>query len=602
LRVVTQDGWRNTAESNLYVLAEDSDQLQVVGRLEDLTPGEELFSVRFLGDRAFVVTFGPESGVWYDPLLAIDLSDPAQPQLMGQLEIPGSANYLQWIDGDYLIGLGRNADESDGRPLEPQVSLYDVSDLTQPALADRVSFADALSWSPAFYDHHAINYYPEYGVLVIPMSTELPVTILEQPLANAVIAVADSPLPRAQSGLWLFQVTAEPDDRGASGLELLGTIEHPDQVLRSIRIEDRLYSLSHDWLLVHEITEPATGLDKLFLGQAAQPDWFDLEMNSQDNPLDVLVNDQLPPETGDGAVIVGVSDSMVGGAVTIAADGRSLLYTPPADFRGTDFFTYAIADWYGGRSEGQVTVGVRATELGRTMAELAQAALARELDVPADQIAVVGIAEVDWPDTSLGVPEPGQFYAQVIVPGFLVTLQHEQTWYEYHTDSRDRVVLAGKYTTTTIDPVKSAPQAAEPMVQIRLEAVDAAGQPVGMVAVGDSFQVLVYVQDLRDARRCGEHDDRRARIRLPDVVHFPRRGTNSERQAVAGRKIPAQQVPPQDSARAAGFCARNRTGLCARAVTGTKFGDTRKRGGLSGRRWPFGDGRAVVRTPRAQAD
>lgn len=498
LRVVTQDGWRNTAESNLYVLAEEGDQLQIVGRLEDLTPGEQLYSVRFLGDQAFVVTFGPASGVWYDPLLAIDLSDPVQPQLQGQLEIPGFANYLQGIDGDYLIGLGRNADESDGRPLEPQVSLYDVSDLTQPALADRVSFADAQSWSPAFYDHHAINYYPEYGVLAIPMSAELPVMLLDQPPANTVIGVADSPLPRAQSGLWLFRVTAEPDDRGASGLEVLGTIEHPDQVLRSIRIEDRLYSLSHDWLLVHQITEPAAGLDKLFLGQAAQPDWFDVEMSSQDNPLDVLVNDQLPPETGDGPVIVGVSDSTVGGAVTIAADGRSLRYTPPADFRGTDFFTYTIADWYGGRSEGQVTVGVHATELGRKMAELAQAALAQELDVPADQIAIARIAEVDWPDTSLGVPEPEQAYAQVIVPGFLVTLQHEQTWYEYHTDSQDRVVLAGKQTISTIDPVTGDPQPAGPMVRIRLEAVGADGQPVGTVAVGDSFQVLVYVQDLRD--------------------------------------------------------------------------------------------------------
>jgi hypothetical protein len=491
LRVVTQVGWRNTAETNLYVLAQNGDQLEIVGTLEDLTPGEQLYSVRFMGDVAYAVTFGPDSGVWYDPLLTIDLSDPTQPQLAGQLEIPGFSNYLQQIDEGHVIGLGRNADETNGRPLEPQVSLYDVSDLTAPQLTDRVPFGNATSWSDAFFDHHAISYFPEYQVLAIPLNTYLPVM---EPFGAAGEDPA-SPLPRDQMALWVFQIVVDPESSDVGSIKLLGTIEHPDAVLRSLRIEDRLYSLSHDWVQVHSILDPAAGLDRLFIGQAVQPDWFEVQMGSQDNPLDVLANDQLPPGSEGQPVILGVSEASAGGSVTIASDGRSLLYTPPDRFRGVDTFTYTIADGAGVSDETLVTVCVLGTDAGQRMAELARDALAQELSVPADEIAVVSIEDVDWPDTSLGVPEPGMAYLDVVVPGFRVVLQHDAAQYEYHTDAVDRVVLAEQWPIWPDDPVTGQPP--EPEVQLRLEAVDASGQPVEVVEVGDSFELRVYVQDLR---------------------------------------------------------------------------------------------------------
>jgi hypothetical protein len=74
--------------------------------------------------------------------------------------------------------------------------------------------------------------------------------------------------------------------------------------------------------------------------------------------------------------------------------------------------------------------------------QLAKEDLARRLDLPPEAIEVVSVEEVDWPDTSLGCPEPGMMYAQVITPGFQVVLEAEGQMYEYHTGGR-QLVLCG---------------------------------------------------------------------------------------------------------------------------------------------------------------
>ncbi|MBI3942334.1 MAG: hypothetical protein HY326_04920 [Chloroflexi bacterium] len=62
---------------------------------------------------------------------------------------------------------------------------------------------------------------------------------------------------------------------------------------------------------------------------------------------------------------------------------------------------------------------------------------------PAD-VAVESIQAVEWRDASLGLPKPGEMYAQVLTPGYRVTLSHEGRLYTYHTDQKDRVLLATK--------------------------------------------------------------------------------------------------------------------------------------------------------------
>jgi len=357
LRIVTQQGWRATARSDLFVLQQDGDRLDVVGAIEELAPGERLFSVRFVDELAFVVTFGPTGGGWFDPLFTLDLSDPANPQVRGELEIPGFSNYLQLIDGDHLIGLGRNADETTGRSLEPQVSLYDVGDLDDPQLANRLSFAQGgAAWSEAFTDHHAISYFPEYAVLAIPLNTYGPVPDpLVEPADGEASDSLDAPRFQHQSALWLFRIDVLAD---ADKIELLGQIEHESHVRRSLRIGDVLFSISHDTVKAHEILDPDAPLGEVYYGRSARDDHFTVDRNSVDNPMDVLGNDGAFLDRGQWTIVAAVGVPAKGGEIAIADDGRSLLYTPVDGFAGEDSFTYTISNGNGGIDEATVTVEV----------------------------------------------------------------------------------------------------------------------------------------------------------------------------------------------------------------------------------------------------
>jgi len=267
LRIVTHSGWRADATTALYVLEQVDGKLVRSGQIEDLAPGEQLFSVRFLEDRAFVVTFGPQSGVWFDPLFTIDLSDPNSPQVIGELEIPGFSNYLQMIEGEFLIGLGRDADVVNGRQLAPQVSLFDVSDFADPQLTDRVSFGSVSSWSEAFFNHHAISYFPEHRILAVPLDTWFPagVPIMRERDAS----IVESSLPRGLSQLWVFRVdtTAELPQ-----IRVLGTIEHDRTILRSLRIGEQLFSISGEVIQVHDLFDPGAALGVLYFGRPAEDD------------------------------------------------------------------------------------------------------------------------------------------------------------------------------------------------------------------------------------------------------------------------------------------------------------------------------------------
>ncbi len=109
--------------TNLYILNE---QMQPVGKVEDLAQGEQIKSVRFVGDMAYVVTFRQ-----VDPLFVIDLSDPENPTVKGELKIPGFSQYLHPITEGLLVGVGSNQGDND-RPNDAKVSLFDVSNPYEP--------------------------------------------------------------------------------------------------------------------------------------------------------------------------------------------------------------------------------------------------------------------------------------------------------------------------------------------------------------------------------------------------------------------------------------------------------------------------------------
>ena len=85
--------------------------------------------------------------------------------------------------------------------------------------------------------------------------------------------------------------------------------------------------------------------------------------------------------------------------------------------------------------------GAPESEASEPLVELAKTDLANRTGIDKEQIAMVSVKAVDWPDTSLGCPEPGMFYAQVITPGYRIVLSHDGERYEYHTDRSSRVTL-----------------------------------------------------------------------------------------------------------------------------------------------------------------
>ncbi len=174
LRVVTSggSGW----SQQLFVLQQTGKRLSVVGQIDDIAPGESLHSVRFIGDRAFAVTFRT-----IDPLFAIDLSDPTNPVIAGELHIPGYSDYLQPLDATHLIGIGRNADTVTGFFQELQISIFDVADLSDPQLVSRYAFDGGRStataatggrWMVGVGDHHAVSYFASEQILAVPIYSD----------------------------------------------------------------------------------------------------------------------------------------------------------------------------------------------------------------------------------------------------------------------------------------------------------------------------------------------------------------------------------------------------------------------------------------------
>jgi uncharacterized secreted protein with C-terminal beta-propeller domain len=151
------------AESAVYVLSERDGELVRTGSVGGLGETEQIHSVRFLGSVGYVVTFRQT-----DPLYTLDLSDPAAPALLGELEITGYSSYLHPLGDGRLIGVGQEADEQ-GVVLGTQVSLFDVTDLASPTRLGQHHVESGSS--EAEFDPHAFLYWPDQRLLVIPLST-----------------------------------------------------------------------------------------------------------------------------------------------------------------------------------------------------------------------------------------------------------------------------------------------------------------------------------------------------------------------------------------------------------------------------------------------
>ena len=152
--------------NSVLTLREDGSDLVEAGRVDDLGIDEQIKSVRWFDDLAIVVTFRQT-----DPLYAIDLSDPADPRLVGELKIPGFSEYLHPLGEHRLIGMGQDATLS-GMTRGAQAALFDVTDLTNPRQLDVVRYGKN-SQAGAGVDPRQFTWLPEQRVALTVVSAGL---------------------------------------------------------------------------------------------------------------------------------------------------------------------------------------------------------------------------------------------------------------------------------------------------------------------------------------------------------------------------------------------------------------------------------------------
>lgn len=250
--------------NNLYIL---NSNMQTVGKLEDLATDEKIYSARFMGNRAYLVTFQQ-----VDPLFAIDVSIPSNPKVLGKLKVPGFSQYLHPYDENTLIGFGKETSQTESGGVVTEglkLSLFDVSDVNNLKEIDKVTIGERGANSVALYDHKAFLFSKDKNLLVIPVEIQEGVGII-QPMMKCLGAGCVQPImPPVQNnffrGAYVFEVTK-------SGFKLKGKIDHFDgtnnnpydwwgyggydtTVKRNLWIGDVLYTLSNKYMKANKISD-----------------------------------------------------------------------------------------------------------------------------------------------------------------------------------------------------------------------------------------------------------------------------------------------------------------------------------------------------------
>lgn len=151
--------------NHLFTLATQGTSLALRGDAGAIAPTELIYSTRFVGNTAYVVTFRQT-----DPLFVFDLTNPAAPVKLGELKIPGFSEYMQPIDENHLLTIGKDANEQ-GRVTGLAIQLFDVTNKTQPRVQGKFVFGNEQGWatSEAESNHKAFTYSPVNKMLAIPM-------------------------------------------------------------------------------------------------------------------------------------------------------------------------------------------------------------------------------------------------------------------------------------------------------------------------------------------------------------------------------------------------------------------------------------------------
>jgi len=233
LRVATTMGgsWdeATASQSAVTVLRVEGDRLVPIGAVHGLGVGEQIYAVRFMGARGYVVTYRKT-----DPLYVLDLADPRAPRVAGELKIPGYSAYLHPVEDGRLLGIGQDDPDEDGMADGTQASLFDVGDPTAPRRIDQLSLGERGTVSGVEHDHRAFTWWAE------PRRGVIPLTIPRDGFTGAiVIGLEDDALTEI--------------GRISHGAPSRGDCQVP--IERSRVIGDSVFTFSHTGVAVHGLDD-----------------------------------------------------------------------------------------------------------------------------------------------------------------------------------------------------------------------------------------------------------------------------------------------------------------------------------------------------------
>lgn len=224
----------NDEGNNLYVLDQN---MQEVGSVTNLASGEKIYATRFMGDKAYVVTYKT-----VDPLFVIDLSNPTTPEVLGELKIPGYSSYLHPFGENYLIGFGEDSVEKLYINWEGEqdvvayanglkMAIFDVSDYSNPKELYSIKIGNRGSYSELLNNHKALLFDEVEGIFAFPAYLTDDAGFYDDGTPKYGNRIFD--------GALVYDVSVE------NGITLRGKIEHENEIERIIRIGNKLYTLSN---------------------------------------------------------------------------------------------------------------------------------------------------------------------------------------------------------------------------------------------------------------------------------------------------------------------------------------------------------------------
>lgn len=218
-----------TTVNNLIVLDEN---LKEIGRIDDLAEGERIYSVRFIGNVGYMVTFKQ-----IDPLFVIDLSDPTNPTVKGELKIPGYSSYLHPYDETHIIGIGYNTKDNGWGGVTNstmKMSMFDVSDLENPQEVFNVNIGTDYAYSDVIYNHKVLFYKASEDLIGFP------------------VRYNGNDYRDDKEGFAIFKINLENNEFESYG-EIMKPNDYRSNVQRIIYIGDVLYELSTNNIVSYDL-------------------------------------------------------------------------------------------------------------------------------------------------------------------------------------------------------------------------------------------------------------------------------------------------------------------------------------------------------------